>query len=236
MRVSLALCAALCSGAACLPESDDLRAYSAGWSPVHAGSGGKPAADAGSSVGAVAAGNSPAPESGTSVAGDGVVAGRMLPLAGDGGVDTSPADEAREGASGSPMPVDEPCADGVLAPDQTECYLVSTAAAAWQTARERCSAWDGALIKVETAAEDTFLASLLGVSAWLGASDTELENVFVWTDGTPVDFGNWGPAQPDRFPGPDCVEKRDTEGRFWFDQPCENQRAFVCEKAVGAAP
>ena len=110
---------------------------------------------------------------------------------------------------------------------------MSSVGAAWQEARDRCVARDAALVKVETAEEDALLAGLLTVSQWLGASDTANDNVFVWTDGTPLGtFGNWGPDQPDAYPGPDCIEKRDTLGRQWFDQPCENPRAFVCERAI----
>jgi len=123
----------------------------------------------------------------------------------------------------------------VLGPDGRECYRVVLSGAFWQDARDQCAAWQGALVKLETPNEDAFIGGIIAVSIWIGGSDTAFENVFAWTDGTPMLYGNWGPGQPDRFPGPDCVEKRDplTNG-LWYDQPCYNARAFVCEKALPA--
>jgi hypothetical protein len=124
------------------------------------------------------------------------------------------------------------CADGVLGAAQSSCYLVATVRATWQVARGDCTTWGGALVKVESTEEDQLMGQLLTEDMWLGASDTALENAFVWTDGSPIVFGNWGPAQPDRFPGPDCIQKRGTEGRQWFDQPCDNQWLYVCERPI----
>ncbi|HTV18206.1 MAG TPA: C-type lectin domain-containing protein [Polyangiaceae bacterium] len=229
--------AALWAMTSCLPQSDDLAAYS---------SGGPPSAAAGS---AGAAGNASAAASGAAgsqsasagnAGSDGVVGGGSLPLDGMGGSSGAPANGGGAagsvggdgGSAGGASEPDAACADGVLSADGSRCYLVSSSGATWQDARDACRAEDAVLVKVETAEEDELLATLLTVNQWLGASDTDFENVFVWTDGSPLSFGNWGPNQPDRFPGPDCVEKRDTVGREWFDQPCDNERAFVCEREL----
>jgi hypothetical protein len=125
--------------------------------------------------------------------------------------------------------------DGVLDPaqtPQTSCYRAVTLPRTWDDARIDCVAWGGSLVQVDSSAEDLFVGELVTVGQWLGASDTLIDNVFVWTNGSPILFGNWGPSQPDRFPGADCVEKRETAGGQWFDQPCYNARAYVCEKAL----
>jgi hypothetical protein len=235
----LALCVALSTALGCLPESDDLGAYAAEWSPAAGGGG----ASAGSS-GSAGAASAPAPDAEAGAGADGVgagegVGGGDLPLAGveaasDGAAPAGSGGVA--GASGGPSEAAEACPDGVLGPDSTRCYLASEADAVWQSAREQCLDWQGALVRVDTAEEDRFIETLVSASQWLGASDTVFDNVFVWTDGSPLVFGNWGPGQPDRFPGPDCIEKRASAGGLWFDQPCDLARAFVCEKAVPIAP
>jgi hypothetical protein len=230
--------AALWAAVSCLPRSDDLGAYSAEWSPRSgddAGSGG--AAGAGSAAGAAGTAGSSSADAGD----DGVVGGGSTSLGGGDGAGASSAagSGALAGMGGSgdgPGDPDELCPDGVLSADATRCYVVSTEGAVWADARDECVALQATLVKVETADEDAFIGTLLGVNLWLGASDTATENVFVWTDGTPIEFGNWGADQPDRFPGPDCVEKRITAGRQWFDQPCDNVRAFVCERVRAGAP
>jgi hypothetical protein len=222
--------AALWAAVGCLPRSDDLGAYSAQRSPGVADGAG----DGGLAGASSAAGVAGAPGAGFGdAASDAVVGGGSLPGGGMGGAAMSGAGAGNspDGMGGSTGGADA-CADGILSADATRCYIVSSAGAAWRDANEECEVLGGALAKVETAEEDAFLATLLAVNLWLGASDTAAENVFVWSDGTAIEFGNWGPNQPDRFPGPDCVEKRDTPERQWFDQPCDNERAFVCERVM----
>jgi hypothetical protein len=170
----------------------------------------------------------------------------MLPLAGADGLQPNgtggdAGSNTAAGSGGTPSAGEDSlanaCTDGVLGAGETSCYRVSLAGATWQAAQADCAAWQGALVEVETPEEDTFINGLVGASIWLGGSDTVLDNVFTWTDGSPMSYGNWGLNQPDRFPGPDCVEKRAvTFNRQWFDQPCTNERAYVCEKAVASAP
>lgn len=87
-------------------------------------------------------------------------------------------------------------------------------------------------MKIDSAEEDGFVASLSALSLWIGASDVAVDGSFVWSDGSAIVFSNWGGAQPDAFPGPDCVEKRQEPGEPWYDQPCGNARLYVCEEPL----
>jgi hypothetical protein len=255
----LARCALACVASSCLPSSADLGAYSAEWSPNvdepeqqmlpsqqlpdqmpadpngaasesgqgnaanHDGAAASTAPPSSSELPVTAV--APAP---TSQSGGGASTGE--PAASETSPSSDP-DPSRAAVSSVPSP-SEQCADGVLDAAQASCYLVATVPATWQVARGDCTVWGGALVKVESPEEDQLVGQLVTQDLWLGASDTAIENVFVWTDGSPIVFGNWGPAQPDRFPGPDCVQKRSTAGRQWFDQPCDNNWLYVCEKPV----
>lgn len=246
--------------AGCLPNSGDLGQYSADWSPpppeleqqtalpnqaTDGASSQQPAANANGDATSTANSSS----SGPAAAEPSAANSEQLPTpivqppssqGGSGAATGEPT--ATDPSSSDPAPVDptapqaptaqEQCADGVLDAAQASCYLVATVRATWQVARADCTTWGGSLVKVETPAEDQLMAQLVTEDMWLGASDTAAENVFVWTDGSPILYGNWGPSQPDRFPGPDCVQKRSTDGRQWFDQPCDNQWLYVCEKPI----
>jgi hypothetical protein len=235
----------------CLPSTGDLDEYSARWGESEANAG-SPAQLALPNQGVDApTGNTPASAGASGASGNSEGTGASLPLVPPSG-DSSTAGStsaagngtATGGASGGPTQPGGPepapsgpsaaeqCSDGVLDGAETSCYFIATAPATWQVARGACLSWGGDLVKVDSGAEDQLLGQLVTQDLWLGASDTALENVFVWSDGSPIGFGNWGPAQPDRFPGPDCVQKRSTEGRLWFDQPCDNDWLYVCEKAI----
>jgi hypothetical protein len=233
----------------CLPNGD-LSRYGSEWSEAAAegsgaapengiGAGGTSGADAAGPAGASGAGSAIGNEPGGGA--EGVVGGGMLPLAGAGGLPpNAPGGDAGvglgSGESASEGSAAGTCTDGVLGAGEVSCYRVSLGPATWQAAQADCVAWQGTLVEVETPEEDTFINGIVGDSSWIGGSDTVFDNVFTWTDGSPIGYGNWGLNQPDRFPGPDCVEKRGTVGRQWFDQPCTNERAFVCEKAAASAP
>ena len=228
----------------CLPQNDDLSGYSSEWSPAPAGGRAGDTDEAGAGGAASAAQSSSSTDVQASAGSDGVVGSGSVPL--DTSEDAAsvdaqqPAGGAGGGAAGGQPGADSDaaldCADDVPGPDGTRCYRLVSEAEFWQDARDACVAWGGALVKVETPEEDTFLSELTPLSLWIGASDLAFDNVFVWTDGGPMFYGNWGPQQPDRFPGPDCIEKRDSAGRQWFDQPCNNARASVCERPLVPPP
>jgi hypothetical protein len=125
-----------------------------------------------------------------------------------------------------------PCTDGVTDGSNSVCYFVSTAPVVWNDARLACDAWGGTLAEIDTPEEDAFVGTLLDADMWIGASDTVTDNTYLWIDLRPVTFGNWGPGQPDRFPGADCVEKRQEPGEPWYDQPCNDLHPFVCERPL----
>jgi hypothetical protein len=118
-------------------------------------------------------------------------------------------------------------------PNGVSCYSVFPAVVAWQAAQAACQEWGGTLVIIQSNAEDQFLQqNIIMQDSWIGASDTALENTFVWVNGDPVQFENWGAAQPDNFDdGEDCVEKRFIGG-LWNDVPCTSmvEKAALCER------
>lgn len=155
--------------------------------------------------------------------------GASSAAANDGGAVGGVSGES--GSSGTGGGVDGPddvCADGVISDDGSRLLPRVEQRRDMPRCARRLRRPRRALVKVETAGEDEILAG----NPWLGASDTAFENVFVWTDGRPLPFGNRGPNQPDRFPGQECVEKRNTVGRPWFDQPCDNERLRASARAL----
>ncbi len=112
------------------------------------------------------------------------------------------------------------------------CYRAATAPLPWNEARAACLASGGDLASIGSAEEDALVGGLVNESVWLGASDQQVDNFFQWVDGSPVSFTNWGPGQPDAFPGQDCVQKREEPGEPWYDQPCSSVLSYVCESLI----
>lgn len=112
------------------------------------------------------------------------------------------------------------------------CYRPSRVALSWDDARDDCLAGGGHLVTIDSSEEDDFVAALIGVSVWIGASDRALEGTFVWTDGSALTFDNWGVNQPDAFPAQNCIEKRAEPTAPWYDQTCTNLEFYVCERPL----
>lgn len=83
----------------------------------------------------------------------------------------------------------------------------------WFDAETACMAagYDG-LATLTSAAEETWLVGLMINSGgsnqdpWLGMTDQGGAGTFVWTDGSPISYQNWGTGQPDSGgTGNDCV-------------------------------
>eukprot|EP00058_Branchiostoma_floridae_P012412 XP_002597900.1 hypothetical protein BRAFLDRAFT_97887 [Branchiostoma floridae] len=68
-------------------------------------------------------------------------------------------------------------------------------------------------------------------SLWVGLSDADLEETFLWADGPALDgndFTDWSPNQPRNTAEKDCVVARRVHRYRWKVVPCSYRRAFIC--------
>ena len=94
----------------------------------------------------------------------------------------------------------------------------------WVAARDRCVQAGMTLVRVDDAAENTFIRThvdpLANPQVWLGANDVELEGTWRWLD-----------EPDDRQAVEDCAESF-PQG-MWGDQPCNDAAALdvvFCEQ------
>ena len=75
-----------------------------------------------------------------------------------------------------------------------------------------------------------FSAQIYG-TAFLGATDVDLEGTWVWIDGSAWDYDRWASEEPSGGAGENCLEMVPTSGGTWNDVPCDashTEKAFVC--------
>ncbi len=98
-------------------------------------------------------------------------------------------------ADTDPRPLGTP-ADAVLF--QGRWYRVYFEKLPWRSAREACARLGGRLAMIKDQATQDFIAQMAnGVELWLGATDEKVEGLWVWLDGSRVEFKNWDEWQPD---------------------------------------
>ena len=58
--------------------------------------------------------------------------------------------------------------------------------------------------------------------------------VYEWSDGTPVEYTNWEPGEPNDSGGTEeCVEAFLNPGRAWNDLDCGSPRHWICRIPKG---
>jgi hypothetical protein len=73
-----------------------------------------------------------------------------------------------------------------------------------------------------------FLLEMIYVTSYFGATDAMEEGTWVWEDGEPFSFSNWGSGEPNGGTSENCLDF-DYYG-IWNDIPCTQnyERAFIC--------
>ena len=90
------------------------------------------------------------------------------------------------------------------------------------------------LVSIHSEGENQFVLGLNGGRDWPwlgGRREPGNRDNWVWSDGTPWGYTNWGIGEPNDLRGvEDCVELGIRNIWYWNDQPCRDLRTFVCKK------
>jgi hypothetical protein len=111
-------------------------------------------------------------------------------------------------------------------------YLLCPYGRPYADAVAHCQAQGSGMLVLNNPGEAAWLqqkAQAVGMGDWwIGLTDRQEEGVFAWEDGSPVDYTNWAPGEPNDSNGlEDCVQ-RAWDGH-WMDVDCNSWLATVCE-------
>ncbi|XP_041376074.1 C-type lectin lectoxin-Thr1-like [Gigantopelta aegis] len=117
------------------------------------------------------------------------------------------------------------------------CFKAFTERKTRDEARVLCSESGDRLIVLDTAAKNTavavYLMSTVGPQSYfLGLTDEQTEDLFIWENGKSVDFTNWYDGEPDNNGNDeDCVQFTTFEEK-WEDVKCTDDIKYICEKPL----
>ena len=94
-----------------------------------------------------------------------------------------------------------------------------------------CEGLGGNLVVISSSAENTTVAELASVPAWIGATDAADEGVWTVPDGSYViAYESFASGEPDGGSSANCAVINDGGRRgSWADDACSTSRRFVCE-------
>ncbi|MCA9488809.1 MAG: hypothetical protein KC621_02780 [Myxococcales bacterium] len=162
-----------------------------------------------------------------------------------------PADDCNDGRANSVPGATETCnardddCDGLVDEGNVcDCPMIVQQRRAWQVCDADPVDWWGAvdacgahsnwhLVSIGNASiqgeAEVAAASAPGLDLWIGLNDLGTEGVFVWDDGTALNYENWRTGEPnDHYGSEDCAEIEPGTG-LWDDEDCVREQAYLCE-------
>ncbi|XP_041072277.1 uncharacterized protein LOC121293358 isoform X1 [Carcharodon carcharias] len=139
----------------------------------------------------------------------------------------------------SPHPSRASCLVGwIYHKELSACYNFFQAKMTWIQAEMSCQMYaSGAhLASIHGEGYNQFIQGLIKQknpiqsSTWIGLSDCHKEGIYLWTDGSLLDFTKWNDNQPnDEAEAENCVNiNSEGVGGKWYDRACSDELPFIC--------
>ncbi|KAM9712648.1 macrophage mannose receptor 1 isoform 1-T1 [Menidia menidia] len=107
----------------------------------------------------------------------------------------------------------------------------------WQEALTFCRDIGGDLMSIHSAEELSVFSTRSFESAWIGLRLQGPNEGFAWSDGSPIDYDNWGFGEPNNHNDVEhCGEMDSYYGRRWNDRHCEYYNNWICQIRKGEIP
>ncbi|XP_067669202.1 perlucin-like protein [Haliotis asinina] len=110
------------------------------------------------------------------------------------------------------------------------CYFFTSNGKNWQSAENDCQQRGAHLASIHGEAENIFLSSFSAARIWIGLNDLIQEGSFRWTDGSALNFSNWGSGQPDFKGIEQCTGLNYLSFGVWNNFQCIDEYAYICMK------
>ncbi|XP_010796012.1 macrophage mannose receptor 1-like, partial [Notothenia coriiceps] len=118
------------------------------------------------------------------------------------------------------------------------CYFIGIQTKTLDEAKDDCRRSNSYLADVSNAVDNAFLVSLVGLRPekyfWLGLSNQNDIDQFVWTNANSVGFTHWNAEMPGHQQG--CVAmKTGVFAGLWEVLPCTNKEKYICKHLAEGA-
>uniref|UniRef100_G3N746 C-type lectin domain-containing protein n=1 Tax=Gasterosteus aculeatus aculeatus TaxID=481459 RepID=G3N746_GASAC len=115
------------------------------------------------------------------------------------------------------------------------CFRFIPREMTWAKAEKNCLSLGGHLASVHSVLEyheiqkAIMSSSFHHPSTWIGGSDAQEENQWIWSDGTRFDYTNWANGEPNNLRGhQNCIQMNFGDAKAWDDCNCLNKRPSIC--------
>ncbi|XP_013873418.1 galactose-specific lectin nattectin [Austrofundulus limnaeus] len=129
-----------------------------------------------------------------------------------------------------------PCPPNWTPYDQ-QCYLFRNTASTWDDAEAACNQFNAHLTSIQGREQYEFLRRLIvettgtNTRTWVGGTNLHNEAYWTWIDGTPFDFTDWGPGEPNNAGGNERCMDINLRGQDYVnDENCDTKNPFICVK------
>ncbi|MEQ2309149.1 hypothetical protein AMECASPLE_035588 [Ameca splendens] len=116
------------------------------------------------------------------------------------------------------------------------CFRYIPTPMSWANAEKRCQSMKGNLASIHDIEEYHEIQRVVMTAThelsvtWVGGSDAQEENQWLWTDGTSFQFKNWCPGEPNNIHQQHCLTINYGGQKCWDDNQCRYKRPFLCAK------